>query len=186
VAVLGLCGLWTGCGDDDDGGAARTVYVSGVNPPSSTTTVSTLGDGDKRRLCTSLDAHVQANVGFDALAYAACLPAAIVLGGDEKGCEAQLAECMDRFPEPIAIDAHLQDESVCFRDLGQCRATVAALEACVNVNLDVIFDILDNWSCAGAGDEAGRKAATNAMDTADVCADLNAACNDFAALTGPD
>jgi hypothetical protein len=183
---LSLCGLLAGCGDDDDGGAARTAYVSGVKPPTSTATVSTLDEGDKRRLCTSLDAHVQANVGFDAIAYAACLPAAIVLGGDQKGCEARLADCMDDFPDPVVVDAHLQDESVCFRDLDQCKATVSALETCVNVNLDLVFDILDNWSCAGANNAADRKAATNAMDTANVCADLNAACNNFATLTGPD
>jgi hypothetical protein len=175
----------TGCGDDDDGGG-RIVYTSGVTPPTSTTVIADLGDSDKRRLCTSLDAHVTANVSFDAIAYAACLPAAIVLGGNQKGCEEQLAECMDAFPEPIAVEAHLKDESICFRDLGQCQATLSALETCVNVNLDLVLDIFDNWSCAGANNSSDRKAAAAAMDTAAVCADLDSACNDFAAVAGPD
>jgi hypothetical protein len=91
---------------------------------------------------------------------------------------------MDLFPEPIMIQAQLQDESICFSDLDQCNATVASLETCVNVHLDSIWDIL-GWSCAGASSSSNRQAAQRAMDTLNVCADLNAACNNFA-LVGPE
>lgn len=169
------------CSDDNE--SARPLYRSGVvaaNMP-----VSGLQDAQFRQLCTSLDAHVQTEIGFEAISYIACLPAAIVLGGSPKGCEAQLDSCMNLFPKPIVIEAQLQDESVCFADLRECQATVAALETCVNVNLELVLDILQNWSCGDADAKAARDAAARAMDTANVCVDLDAACNRFA-VVGPD
>src|SRR5690348_8693688 len=102
LLVVCLSSVSIGCGDDEDGDA-RPRYRSGVTPMTSTTTVSTLDEADKEQLCASLDAHVQANVSFDAIARISCLPAAIVLGGSPQGCQAQLDQCIDAFPPPIAI-----------------------------------------------------------------------------------
>lgn len=187
--ALCLISFSIGCGDDEDTDD-RPRYRSGVTtttgPNGSTITVSDLDEGDKRQLCASLDAHVEATVSFDAIAYIACLPGAIVFGGSRPGCEAELDRCMSVFPAPITIEAQVQDETICFSDLEGCNASVAALETCVNVNLGIVFDILDNFSCAGADNANDRDAAAAVMDTANVCADINAACNDFAAIQGPD
>lgn len=188
LLLLSTLSVSLGCGDDED--EARPRYNSGVTTTGasgaggSTIVVSDLGEDDKSQLCASLDAFVQANLDFDAIAYTACLPAAIVLGGSEQGCEMHLQNCMSVFPPPIMIQAQLQDEEICFRDLDQCNATVAALETCVNVHFDSIWDVL-GWSCAGANSTSTRQAAERAMDTLNVCADLNAACNNFA-VVGPD
>jgi hypothetical protein len=172
-----------GCGDDDEG-SSRPRYASGVNDTNAG--VSTLDTSDQRRICESLDAYVQTNISFDEVAYIACLPAAIVLGGSPEGCEQQLDDCMALFPEPIEIEARLQDQQVCSNSLVQCEASVAQLEGCINLNLDLALDIIDNWSCNGAADQDQREAAARAMDTATVCADIDAACNRFASLEGPD
>jgi len=178
IAMGGLMGL--SCSNDNTG--SRPQYSSGVTSTTTpgTTTVSTLNDTQLQQICTTLDAHVQANIGFEAIAYIACLPPAIVLGGTAAGCEQRLSDCMSAFPKPIAIEAQLTDQNVCFADLRACEATVTALEGCVNVNLDLVFDILDNWSCSGAAQQGSREAAARAMDTVDVCADLSDACNRFA------
>ena len=177
-----ILSIW-GCGDDDDG-SARPRYTAGVSDMNAG--VSTLGTGDQRRICESLDAYVSTNISFDEIAYIACLPVAIVLGGNQQGCEQQLDECMAAFPEPIEIQAQLQDQQVCSDTLIQCEASVAQLEGCINVNLDLALDIIDNWSCSGVNDQNQREAAARAMDTATVCADISAACNRFASLNGPD
>jgi hypothetical protein len=180
--TLGLCGLLFACGDDDDDRPRRTIYSSGV---SGSIEITTLGDADLERICQSYDVFVEANVGFDAIAYAACLPGAIVAGGDEAGCNRLLDECMEGFPEPIMVRAQLRDQEVCFESLLECQASVAELEGCINLSLDFVLDVLDGWSCSGVDDDDMRKAAAKAQDTAQVCADIDAACNRFVTL-GPE
>jgi hypothetical protein len=58
---------------------------------------------------------------------------------------------------------------------------VSALERCVNVNLDLAYQILD-WSCDGAAENDLQQAAARAMDTASVCADIDASCQRFVEL----
>jgi hypothetical protein len=178
VGVFASCAaMASGCGDDD--GQTRPAYTAGVSTP--TVTVSGLDDTELQRVCESLDVYVDAEISFDSIAYIACLPQAIVLGGGTKaGCESQLSQCMSVFPEPITIKAKLEDQNVCFSNLRACNATVSALERCVNVNLGVAFDVLDNWSCSRAGEEDLQRAAARAMDTATACAQIDAACQDFA------
>lgn len=182
IALLATLCLCCACDDDDD---ERPRYRADVSVDVSSP-VSALDDPDLERICRSFDVYVDTHVSFDEIAYIACLPAAIVLGGSEQGCEQQLDDCMARFPEPVAVQARLRDTEVCYSSLAGCRASVEELEGCINVNLDLALDIVDNWSCGGAEDEDLRAAAARAMDTASVCADLDAACNDFATLSGPD
>ena len=175
VACALTCSLLAACGDDDDGNA-RAPYVSGVT---GTVMVSGLDENDLNRICTSLDAYVETEINFDQVAYVSCLPAAIVLGGTQKGCNEQLDSCMALFPKPITVEAQLRDQEVCFSDLRRCQATVSSLEGCLNVNLDLAFQILDSWSCNRAGEQDLQKAAARAMNTASACADIDASCNDF-------
>ncbi|HMI93618.1 MAG TPA: hypothetical protein VK509_19730 [Polyangiales bacterium] len=178
-ALLAACAvLAAACGDDDEEGQRRR-YTTGVGP---TVTVSVLDEPQLQRICESLDVYVDAELSFESLSYIACLPTAIVLGGSSQGCKTELARCMTTFPEPIAIQAQLQDTDVCFADLRQCRATVSALERCVNVNLDLAFQILDNWSCDGAASEDLQRQAARVMNTASVCADIDASCQNFVEL----
>lgn len=192
TAVRFTCAMWTlwalvtssvtsGCDDDDDDGALRQrpTFRTGVTP---TVTVSGLDDRELRRVCESLDVYVDAELSFDSLAYIACLPLAIVASGTPEGCKRELAQCMSAFPEPIAIQAQLQDARVCFADLQACNATVSALERCVNVDLDLAFDILDRWSCDGAAQDDVQRAAAEAVDTVSVCADIDAGCQRFVEL----
>jgi hypothetical protein len=180
--VLSLA-ILAGCGDDDEGGD-RPPYRSDINV-STDTNVSDLDDDDRQQVCASLDAHVNANVDFEVVARAACLPAAILFGGDQDDCERQLEECVADFPDPLVIAARFEDETVCVSGLSACdEIRVADLDACVNVNLDILYDIFDRLSCGGLSD-AERNDAQAAMDTLNVCADVSAACSDFVNVTGP-
>jgi len=170
-----------GCGDDEDGNRPR--YRSNVSV-STDTPVSDLNERDLGEICASLDAHVSANVDLDLVAYVACLPGAI-LTADEDACNRELDRCMDDFPDPIAINARLEDETVCFSSLRSCDASVADLDGCINLNLDIVYDLLDRLSCGGVSDEEARAQAERAS-AINVCADISAACNDFANLRGPD
>jgi len=171
-----------GCGDDEEGDRPR--YRSNVNV-STDTDVSDLDDGDRQRVCASLDAHVSADVDFEVVARAACLPAAILFAGDQDDCERELEQCVADFPDPIAIAARFENETVCVSNLRACDSiSVADLDACVNVNLDVLYDIFDRLSCGGLSD-AERNDAQVAMDTLNVCADASAACSDFVSVAGP-
>lgn len=167
------------CGSNNNG--SPPTYQSGITI---TGPVSSLNKGQLQQICSSFDAYVDTNIGFDQIAYIACLPAAIVLGGTKEGCMQQLSDCMGLFPKPVAVQAHVHDPQVCFANLQQCKASVSSLEKCVNVNLSLATDILDHWSCSGANDPNLQKAAAHAMDTVGVCGQVDAACNQFAAL-GP-
>jgi hypothetical protein len=169
------------CGDDDDEG--RPVFRAGLDVPGGTV-VADLPERDLDRICQSYDAYVDTNISFEAIAYIACLPQAIVLsGGNSERCEQRLADCTALAPDPITVQAQVRDRDVCYSTLRECSASVVAFEGCVNVNLDLALDILDNWTCGGADDLRDR--AQDAMDTVSVCADLDAACADFAS-PGPD
>lgn len=176
--AFALAALSASCGDDDEGVNRRPVFRTGVTP---TVTVSGLDDPRLRQICESFDVYVDAEISFDSIAYIACLPPAIVIGGNPDGCKRELATCMAAFPEPIAIEAQLQDTRVCFADLEACNATVSALERCVNINLDLAFQVLD-WSCDGAGQDDLQREAARAMDTASVCAQIDASCQRFVEL----
>jgi hypothetical protein len=179
IALFAL--LCFACDDDDE---TRPRYRANIGVDTNIE-VSSLDDRELERICRSLDVYVDTHVSFDQIAYLACLPPAIVFGGSERGCEERLDSCMELFPEPIAVQAQLRDAEVCYSSLVGCRASVSDLESCINVNLDLALDIADNWSCSAAGDDDARSQVAEAMDTVDVCADLDQACNDFANL-GPD
>ena len=182
ISVVLLLAILAGCGDDDEGDRPR--YRSDVSV-STDTDVSDLDDNDRQQVCASLDAHVSANVNFDVVAHAVCLPQAILFGGDQDDCERQLDECVADFPDPVAIAARFEDETVCVNNLRACdQISVADLDACVNVNLDFVYDIIDRLSCGGLSD-AERNDAQVAMDTLSVCANVDAACSDFVNVTGP-
>lgn len=182
IALLAVLCFAYACDDDDD---ERPRYRAGVDVEISAP-VASLGEREYERICRSFDAYVDTYVSFEQIAYISCLPAAIALGGDEQGCAELLDDCMAGFPEPIAVQARLRDTEICYSSLSDCRASVGELEGCINLNLDRALDIADNWSCSGADDEDLRAEAVRAMDTADVCADIDSACRDFATLAGPD
>jgi hypothetical protein len=182
LAVLISVVVLTACGDDEDEGRPR--YRSGVQVQTSTP-VEDLEDEDLRRICASLDAHVQANVDFDIVSYAACLPGAILTSANETQCEQELDRCIASGPDPLVINARLEDESVCFSSLRACNASVADLETCININFDIVYDLFDSLSCGGVSDQEAQAAAQRAMDV-NVCADVSAACNQFADIVGPD
>jgi hypothetical protein len=182
ICLLALSSAVVGCGDDDDEGRPR--YRSNVSVTTNTP-VADLDDDDLREICASFDAHVQANVDLDVVAYAACLPGAILSSADEATCEAELQRCKDDFPDPITINARLEDETVCFSSLRACNASVADLDTCINVNLDIVYDLFDSLTCGGTSDREAQEAADRA-NAVNVCADISAACNDFANVRGPD
>lgn len=182
ISSLLVLTILVGCGDDDDDGRPR--YRSDVTV-STDTNVADLDDEGRQRVCASLDAHVNAHVDFDVVARAACLPAAILFSGDQDDCERELEECVADFPDPITIAARFDDETVCVSNLRACDdIRVADLDACVNVNLDIIYDIIDRLSCGGLSD-AERNDAQATMDTLNVCANVSAACSGFVNVAGP-
>jgi hypothetical protein len=182
ISSVLLLTILSGCGDDEEGDRPR--YRSDVTV-STDTDVSDLDDDERQRVCASLDAHVNANVDFGVVAYAACLPESILFAADEDDCEQRLADCMDAFPEPVVIAARFEDETVCVSSLRACDdISVADLDACVNVNLQIVYDIFDRLSCGGLS-EAERDDAQAAMDTLNVCGSASAACGDFVNVAGP-
>lgn len=175
VAALSLLA----CKDDDEEGVP--IYISGVDVDNDRP-VADLSADDKRQICGSFDGYVNATVGFDQVIYAACLPAAIVFGGSREGCERVLDDCMKNKPSPVTVRARIQNEATCFSYLDGCDLSVAELEGCVNLNFAWVLRILENFSCAGASDDGARSRAEELMETARVCADANAACQDFVSV----
>jgi hypothetical protein len=179
ISIIVIGQLVVACGSDN---STPPRYVTGVTASGP---VASLDNGQLQQICSSFDAYVNTNIGFDQIAYIACLPPAIVLGGGTAGCKQQLASCMAAFPPPVSVQAQVHDPQVCFQNLQECQASVSALENCVNVNFKTALDILDNWSCSSVNDANVQKAAAHAMDTVNVCGQADAACNRFATL-GPD
>ncbi|MDH5671816.1 MAG: hypothetical protein OEZ06_06675 [Myxococcales bacterium] len=190
LQLLPLLSLVTTAACDDEPPRPRyqvqlaSTSVS-ADAPLASVRVSGLQDPDLEQVCQSFDSYVETYVSFDAIAYIACLPAAIVLGGSEEGCERQLEECMGLFPEPIAVQAATGPVEVCVDRLRGCDATVAEFEGCANVNLDLAVDIAENWSCRGLDGDRIAEAA-RAMDTVSVCADVDAVCAEASRVVGPE
>lgn len=161
----------------------RPRYVSGVDP---TAPVSTLDDAQLREICTSFDGYVNTYVDLSTVAYISCLPVAIVTSLNSEACEATLQQCMNLFPTPIQVSARAQSDQVCFENLQQCNASVALLESCVNVNVDLAITVLDRLSCNRAADPNYRATIQPMADLVNVCADVNDACNTFADVQRPD
>jgi hypothetical protein len=177
TCVLALVAV--GCDDDDQRSAP--AYQSGVDADAP---VAQLDDEEKRQICRSYSGYVDAYVGFDQLAYTACLPLSIVFGGGSReSCEAFLADCMESSRTPlVSVQASGQglDEEVCFDNLEQCNASVAELEGCVNVNLGFFINILENFSCRSAEDRNRVDEVERLMDTAMVCSTAGSSCGGFA------
>jgi hypothetical protein len=171
VAPLGFS--LAACGNDDQ---KRTAYVAPVQDKSAP--VSSLSTQDKQQICQSYEAHVDANIGFDEVVYALCLPIALVGSTDEAGCKNILKTCTDR-PSSASINVNLGNSGACVSNLDACNVTVDQLQACVNVNLDFIYDLLNRLSCDRQGDQDVRNAAADAMGNTSVCANANAGCNNF-------
>ena len=183
LLLLGALALATvsGCGDDDDERPRYRATVTTNNDDGTTIQVSSLEDDELEEVCASYSAFVDTHISFDALAYFWCLPQAIVLGGSAEGCEERLLTCIDDFPEPIELGAQSTGTEICLSQLRSCNASVAEFEGCVNLNLDLVFDIFDNWSCGGNNDDQIRDAA-RAMDRLSICADIDASCAEAAGL----
>lgn len=182
ISSLLLALVIVGCGDDEDEGRPR--YRSNVSV-STDTTVADLDDDDLREICASVDAHVTAHVDLSVVAYVACLPQAILSSSDEAACESEFDRCVDDFPDPIAVNARFEDESLCISGLRGCDATVADLDTCLNLNFDVVYDVVDTLSCGGTSEAEARDAMERANDL-HLCADVSAACDDFSNIRGPD
>jgi hypothetical protein len=166
-----------------EGESARPDYASGLDDTERT--VADLDDPELSQICETYDVYVDTYVSFEAIAYVACLPGALVLSNDVDSCERRLGACMDLFPEPIEVKARVETQEVCFDDLRQCEASVAQLEGCVNVNLDRLLEI-SQWSCELFDDSETRAQARQMQDTVAVCSELGPACNRFATSIGPD
>lgn len=187
VSLLGLS-----CDDDDDNrrpfssgvanasGSASASGSAGSSSGSTGTrtnpTVAALDADDKERLCRNYGAHLSTNVGFDLIAQAVCLPQAILLGGSPQGCRQRLDSCVADTPPPLQINAQVGSTSVCTQNLNQCNLTVAELEACINLRLDWVYDLVDTLSCAGAG-SSDTRARADAMRGVAVCLGGGVGCD---------
>lgn len=177
---LVLLGVGVGCGDSDE---SRPRYDSGQ---SGDTNVSMLDDTQRMQLCESYDAYVNTYVSLDAVAYLACLPAAIWTTTTTEACNASLQNCLSLFPRPIQVSARAESREMCEGTLNQCQASVAQLEGCINVNIDVALQVYDQWSCDRVNDPEVRDMAAPNGGLVSVCSDIDSACNRFATVNGPD
>jgi hypothetical protein len=162
--------LASACGNDDP----KPQYSSGLDD---TKTASTLDDDDKRTFCRTVDAHVDVTVGFEEIARLLCLPGAL-LAATRQDCEAVLDTCMRNAPPPITVNASTSREQACFDNLDSCEADVGTLESCVNVNVGVVRQLLENISCARFGDQTVDQDLTRARQTAGTCAKASASCGE--------
>lgn len=161
-------GLIAGCGDDSGDRSRFEIDVDGVQDEDQ---VGNLTDAELEAICGEYSSYLRTAVSFDELAYVGCLPAAIVLSnGDSDRCLEMLSECTDAFPDPIELNLSTGREVSCVENLRRCEEQVVSLEGCVNVNLDLLLDILSNWSCGNDdGDQIAEAAAL--MDSISICAD---------------
>lgn len=159
------------CGDDDDGRPAP--YQSGVQASGP---VSDLEDKDLQRICNTFDTHLDVSLGYDAIAHVLCLPQALLLGGSREGCEKRMADCKRDLPPPAMISVAINDNRTCVNNLRQCNATIAQVEACVNVNVDWAFDIVKSFTCGDVANEQRRQVANGAAG----CVNVSPGCERFA------
>ena len=169
-----------GCAESED--TQRVPYSAELDGNASDQSVSTLDDASLKQVCASYAGYVDTQVSFDAIAEAACLIPAIILGGTPQGCQQRLTDCMALFPTPISVQAQVQSDALCVDSLRACNGTVADVEACVNVNLDSLLGVLRNLSCSGLNANSQAQA-NQVMDTLGVCGNLDAACTAFTTPT---
>lgn len=151
-------------------------FQTGLDPTKAETPASALQPQEQQSLCVSRDQNIQANLGFDKLAYINCLQIALLVGGNESGCKTQMSKCMSEAAPAVSLDARLADERSCINAVHGCTTQVKELEECITANVELAFDILHNWSCAHARDPAARDAAARAIKMAAACAAGKAAC----------
>jgi hypothetical protein len=175
VTVLGLCLL--ACGKSSD---TRPRYVSNVSGAGTTQPVSNLSTAQATEICKSYDAYVNTYVDLDAIAYLACIPAALFTSATREACQASLQNCMAVFPKPIQVSAKAQNVQVCANTLAQCQATVGQLDGCINVNVDRALAVINTWSCDMVGNPSYRAMVQPTGGLVNVCTDLNSACGNFA------
>lgn len=163
------------CSDDEE--RKPPPFQSGVAADGP---VAELSDADKRRLCDQYGAHLGAAVDLRQIAYAFCLPTSLLAGGfSEESCDAFLKDCVDNFPVTGRVQAGLNyDERACLASIDTCDVSVVELEGCVNVNLGLVYDILERLSCRRAGDE-GLRSEIDSLNVGSVCAQPNRACGSF-------
>ena len=156
----------------------RAPYSAQLDTNVNGQNVNTLTDADLKQVCASYASYVDTQISFDAIAEAACLVPAIILGGTPQGCQQQLDNCMSLFPKPVSIQAQVQSDALCVDSLHSCNGTLADVEGCVNVNLDSLLGVLRTLSCSGLNSNSQQQAA-QVQDTLGVCANLDAACTAF-------
>jgi len=156
-------------------------YRTGLNGGAQ---VSTLDDNQLAQICESYDVYVNTVVDLDQVAYIACLPAAMFTTLTPQACEESLKNCMALFPAPIKVSAKADNTRVCAQTLKQCRANVGDLEGCVTVNVERALSIADIWSCDLVNDPRYRDMASS-NGLVNVCANVDGACNGFAAIQAP-
>jgi len=177
-AVLWLvCGatLSFGCDDDDP----RRPWDTAIDD---NTSVSSIGDEDKRNVCRSLDANLSVRLDLSQLTRLVCLPGAIVrAAGSRSMCEQLVDQCVaTNTPPPLLVGARIDQES-CVSSLGRCDARIGALESCVNVNVSGVLDLLEALTCSRL-DNATLDTARRAMDarnTLTTCGNVSGGCQDL-------
>lgn len=132
--LLGVA-LFCGCGDDN----RRPRYDSDFDD---TTTLGSLDDDDRQRLCESQRVFVEAHLGLEPLMRAVCLPIVITRDISPSACQVAMDACM--------APARLSDfrASVllpCDDGLApSCEdVRVQDIEACVNVQFGAHWRIRD-------------------------------------------
>lgn len=169
------------CGKASD---TRPRYVSNVTGADATQPVSNLSTAQAQQICKSYDAYVNAYVDLDALAYLSCIPGALFTTTTREACQASLQNCIAIFPRPIQVSAKAQTVQVCTDTLVQCKASVAQLDGCVNVNLDRALAVINSWSCDMVGNPTYKAMVQPTGGLVNVCTNVDGACNNFAQV-GP-
>jgi|GEM_PF-5178882 len=176
ACLFGVLALASACGGDDT--RDPPPYESGVK---SDAPVSELSTEDKRKICETYGAHIDAHLDLNMIARAVCLPTSLLLGGTtEQSCEEYLNDCTKNFLVTGNVDARVHDEAACIASLDTCATSVVDLEGCVNVNLDFVYDILNRLSCRRAGDESVMSEARHDQQAASVCSQKDQTCGQIA------
>jgi hypothetical protein len=173
------------CGEDN---GKTPVYTADVDAGADAS-VATLDDSQRQQLCASRSAFLQTNVNADVVVDALCLASAIIVGGTPEECNATYTRCRDNRGTGLGVGLDISltgnDGSpsnlstvACAQDLADCQASVRDLEACVNVNTDIVYTILDTLSCRSAGNPDTTQEAQR-LKGAGVCTKVGTSCGDF-------
>ncbi len=174
LAILPLLAS-SACSDDDEGPPPFRTSVA-ENNAQAEAQAAELSDAQKRKLCDEYGAHVSANVDLNKIAYAVCLPTSLLFGGfTEESCNAYLNDCVGNFVVTGNVSAKLYDQRACIAGLDRCDLNVVELEGCVNVNLNLVYSILERLSCRRAGD-ADLEHEIDGLTTAAVCSQPTRTC----------